>query len=59
MDIDGNGLLDFDEMKAAAQSSDQTNQLTPEEIMQIMDNLDYDKNRKINYNEFLAASINV
>ena len=27
--------------------------------MQIMDNLDYDKNRKINYNEFLAASINV
>ena len=59
MDIDGNGLLYFEEMKAAAQSSDQTNQLTPEEIMQIMDNLDYDKNRKINYNEFLAASINV
>ena len=25
MDIDGNGLLDFEEMKAAAQSSDQTN----------------------------------
>ena len=33
--------------------------MTQEEIQQIMDNLDYDKNSKINYNEFLAASINV
>ena len=33
--------------------------MSPEEIQQIMDNLDVDKDRKIHYHEFLAASLNV
>ena len=33
--------------------------MTREDIQKLMDNLDYDHNSRINYNEFLAASIDL
>jgi Ca2+-binding EF-hand superfamily protein len=33
--------------------------MSKEDVQKLMDNIDYDKSSKINYNEFLAASIDV
>ena len=64
MDEDGNGVLDYAEIKAAslkvkASQNSKILKMTSKDIDQIMINLKCDKDSKINYNEFIAASINV
>ena len=57
MDIDGTGFIKQEELAEAIRKSGSS--LTEEEIKQIMSEVDSRGNQKINYSEFLAATISV
>lgn len=56
-DLDGSGALDVEEMEQAMTNAGF--QFSKEEILGIMNDLDYDHNEKLNYREFLAATVNI
>lgn len=55
IDKDETGMISLDELSEALQQSG--HKLTRQEIKQIIDNVDYAGNGKINYSEFLVATI--
>lgn len=57
IDKDATGMISIDELREALHTNG--HQMTCNEIKQIMDNVDYAGNGKINYSEFLAATIEV
>ena len=56
MDKDLSGFIEIKELENAIQQADL--EFTASEIKDIISELDYDKNEKVNYSEFLAATIN-
>ena len=58
MDTDNTGFIEPRELKVAIKNSNLEN-MSAEEIDSIIDQLDYDHNHKINYTEFISATINV
>ena len=58
MDTDNSGFIEIKELEQALTNGNV--HATQQELKEIMDQLDYrDGNHKINYSEFLAATINV
>lgn len=57
MDTDKTGLINVDELKQAMKQSDIT--IPDAEIDRIIDEVDYFGNKKINYTEFLVATLDV
>ena len=57
LDEDHSGFLEYKELHAAITKSDM--QLTTEEIDKLIKEIDYADNDKINYSEFIAATIDV
>ena len=57
LDEDGTGLINAEELKAAINSSDI--QIPEEEVNKIISEVDYFGNGKINYSEFLVATLDV
>jgi Ca2+-binding EF-hand superfamily protein len=45
-------------MKVAFEEMEGSN-ISPEEFKQLLEEVDYDKNGKVNYNEFLSATVDV
>ena len=57
MDKDQTGMITVTELQEALMSHGQN--LSQEEILQIVRNIDYAGNGKINYSEFLVATVEV
>lgn len=57
LDKDMTGLINVDELKLAMKQSDIT--IPDNEIDRIIDEVDYKGNKKINYSEFLVATLDV
>lgn len=57
IDKDGSGYIEIDELRDAL--GNRNLKQTNEEIQAIIDQLDYANNDKINYTEFIAATIDV
>jgi len=57
MDTDNSGTIEFSELETAL--SNAKHKIGAEELKHIIDELDYNGNHKINYTEFLAATISV
>jgi calcium-dependent protein kinase len=57
IDVDGSGYIEIEELREALKNKDLKQ--TTEEIQAIIDQLDYAHNDKINYTEFIAATIDV
>ena len=57
IDLDQTGLINRQELKVAIKQSDV--KLTEEQIDRIIDEVDYFGNQKINYTEFLMATLDV
>lgn len=57
IDLDQTGLINRDELKVAIKESDVN--MTEEQIDRIIDEVDYFGNQKINYTEFLMATLDV
>ncbi len=57
IDLDQTGMITNQELEDALQKHHQ--QLSSEEVKQIVKNVDYAGNGKINYSEFLAATIEI
>jgi Ca2+-binding EF-hand superfamily protein len=55
LDSDGSGMLEIDELTKAIRNSDV--QITEQEIKQIVKEVDYQGNGKINYSEFISSTI--
>lgn len=58
MDIDKTGLINADELKQAIMNNKDIH-LTEAEIQSIISEVDYFGNNKINYSEFIVATINM
>lgn len=58
MDIDRTGMISSDELKVAIHKNTSVN-LTDGEIDDIINEVDYFGNKKINYSEFLTATIDL
>jgi Ca2+-binding EF-hand superfamily protein len=56
IDADGSGLINAEELRMACKSLKLN--MPQEEIREIIQNADYHGNQKINYTEFLAATMN-
>ena len=57
LDTEGTGFLSVEELSQAIKDAD--NPISDKEIQQIIEEVDYKGNKKINYTEFLAATISV
>ena len=57
IDTDHSGFLEVSELEQAIKESSMS--LGKEEIQSIIENLDFAENKRINYSEFIAATINV
>lgn len=57
MDKDQTGMITMEELKDALSSHGEN--LTEEELEQIIKNIDYAGNGKINYSEFLVATVEI
>ena len=57
LDEDNSGYLEYKELNQAITKSDMN--LSPEEIEKLIKEIDYADNHKINYTEFIAATIDV
>ena len=57
IDTDGTGLINADELRTAIKNS--AIEIPEEKIDEIIDNVDYFGNKKINYSEFLVATLDV
>ena len=57
IDTDHSGFLEVSELEQAIKDSSMS--LGKEEIQSIIENLDFAENKRINYSEFIAATINV
>lgn len=57
IDSDKSGLLDVNEIKVAIQSS--RLKMSEREVQQLISNIDNNSNVKIDYTEFLVATINL
>ena len=57
LDEDHSGFLEYKELHVAITKSDM--QLTTDEIDKLIKEIDYADNDKINYSEFIAATIDV
>ena len=57
MDKDQSGFISLEELDKAVLSSNCS--LTKDELSKIIDQIDFHGNKKINYTEFIAASINL
>jgi len=57
IDADGTGLINADELKKAIMNSNLN--IPDSEIDQIISEVDYFGNKKINYTEFLVATLDV
>ena len=57
IDTDSSGFIEVSELRQAINNADLT--MTAEEIDKIISELDFAENKRINYSEFLAATINV
>ena len=57
LDEDNSGFLEYKEIHAAITKSEID--LTPEEVEKLIREIDYAGNDKINYSEFIAATIDV
>ena len=58
IDENKSGFLEYDQLKSAIQKV-KGDKVTTEEIYEIIMQLDYAKNNKINYSEFISATIDV
>ena len=56
MDIDRTGMISFNELQQAYEKNTNLS-LSSNQIKTIIQNVDYDGNGKINYSEFLAATV--
>ena len=59
IDTDCTGMISFDELQSAFKSNNPTRVPTTKSLKAIMNNVDYHGNGKINYSEFLAATVSV
>lgn len=59
LDVDGNGTLSYEEIKNGFNKFSGTKKLSEEEFEEIMKTIDSDKNECIEYQEFIAATINL
>lgn len=57
IDVDNSGTIEILELENAVRKS--SINLTEEEIKQILNELDYSKDKTINYTEFIAATIQI
>lgn len=57
MDEDQSGLISTDELRATLRNMYGEN-ISDEQVEEIIRRVDYDKNGEINYSEFLSATIN-
>lgn len=57
IDIDGTGLINADELRSAVKKS--AIEIPDTKVDEIIDNVDYFGNKKINYSEFLVATLDV
>ena len=57
IDTDGSGFIEIEELKEAMEK--QNMKMSLDEMQQIIDKLDYANNDKINYTEFIAATLDV
>ena len=57
LDTDMSGFLEVNELRTAIEKAHKD--ITPEELDSIIKEVDYANNEKINYTEFLSATINV
>jgi Ca2+-binding EF-hand superfamily protein len=57
IDKDQTGMISVEELKHALQDTD--NHMSDEEINHMFDNIDYAGNKKINYTEFISATLSV
>lgn len=57
IDKDGTGLINAEELRSALKSSQMN--LPDKKVDQIIDECDYFGNKKINYTEFLVATLDV
>lgn len=55
IDVNHDGFISIDELKLAL--SDENSWIEMKELKNLLDQIDVDKNGKINYTEFLASSI--
>ena len=58
IDTDRTGMITFSELSDAFEKN-ATNKMSSQRIQAIMNNVDYHGNGKINYSEFLAATVSV
>jgi len=58
MDIDKTGMINAEELKQAILNNKEIN-ISESEIMSIINEVDYFGNQKINYSEFIVATINL
>ena len=59
LDTDGNGTLSYDEIKQGFNKYYGENKITEKEFNDIMNAIDKDKNKCIEYEEFISATINL
>lgn len=59
IDTDNSGVIDLKELKKVIQENSVTKKTTASELEKIIQELDYNQNQKINYSEFIAATITV
>ena len=59
VDTDNSGFIEKNELMEAISKSNHHDGLSPEDAQDIVNQLDLAKNQKINYSEFLTATINV
>ena len=57
IDTDSSGVIDVKELRQAIKESDFQSVVSDEEIDEIIAQIDYDNNGKINYTEFIAAAL--
>ena len=57
IDTDNSGFIEFQELEDVIKKAN--HQMTAQEMKKIIKELDYCGNQKINYSEFLAATISV
>ncbi len=58
IDVDGSGMISSDELRDVLRSKQHIN-LSDKEIDDIINQMDYQENHKINYSEFLSATLDV
>ena len=57
IDTDGSGYIELNELKAALEADNK--KIDTASLQNIIDNLDYANNDKINYSEFIAATLDI